>query len=466
MLELTGRTWPTPGGAPRRSFLKIGSLGIGAAGLGGLSLADIMASRAAAATNSAPQAKAAKPKKNDTAVILFWMAGGPSQNDTFDPKPDAPEIVRGPFKAIDTAVPGMRFTDQLPQLAKIADKLSIVRSLHHNLSVHDDASHYVQTGAPLLFAREQGQKQPAQGSVVAHLRGATKPGVPPYVCIPEGYSSKKGFYQNAVYLGAGYNPVAGGGDPKYGNYKLPEFSLPAELTFERIGDRRSLTDSLNALARQVDRDPTVAALDDARRQAYDLVSGAAAREAFDLSREPEALRDRYGRHFWGQSALLARRLVEAGSTFVTINLYEADVDWWDDHTTVEANLRKRLPRFDQSLATLIADLHDRGLAERVVVAAFGEFGRSPKIDAKGAGRGHWPGAMSALLSGGGLKSGQVVGSTTADGGAPQDRPLGPGDLAATIYRALGIDHEQFIYDRLKRPHRVLNEGAPIAELFG
>jgi uncharacterized protein (DUF1501 family) len=163
---------------------------------------------------------------------------------------------------------------------------------------------------------------------------------------------------------------------------------------------------------------------------------------------------------------LARRLVEAGVTFVTINLYEADVDWWDDHTAIEKGLSKRMPRFDQSLSTLIGDLHDRGLAERVLVGAFGEFGRSPKIDSTGAGRGHWPRAMSALLSGGGLKMGQVVGSTTADGGVPQDRPLGPGDLLATIYRALGIDHDQFFRDPLNRPIRVLERGAPIRELIG
>lgn len=463
MLELSGRNWPTTAGLARRSFLKIGSVGLGAGGFGGfggLSLPDLMAQRAAAAT-----VKPGTPAKNDTAVILFWMAGGPSQNDTFDPKPDAPEIVRGPFKTIETAVPGMRFTDQLPHLAKVADKLSVIRSIHHTHSVHDDASHWIQTGSPLLFARENGQKQPAQGAVVSKLRGSCKPGVPPYVCIPEAYSSRRGFYQNAAFLGARHNPVAGGGDPQYGKYKLPEFTLPADLTFQRIGDRRALNDSLNALSRQVDRSPDVAALDDTRRQAYDLVSGAAAREAFDLSHEPDALRDRYGRHFWGQSALLARRLVEAGVTFITINLYEADVDWWDDHEKVEVGLKRRLPKFDQSLAALIADLHDRGLAERVLVGAFGEFGRSPKVDAKG-GRGHWPGAMSAVLSGGGLKSGQVVGSTTADGGAPKDRPLGPGDLAATMYRALGIDHEQFIYDAQNRPHKVLGEGTPIAELFG
>ena len=205
-------------------------------------------------------------------------------------------------------------------------------------------------------------------------------------------------------------------------------------------------------------------MDQMQQRAFELVTGSQARAAFDLSLEPDALRDKYGRHFWGQSALLARRLVEAGVTFVTINLYEADVDWWDDHTTIEKNLQKRLPKYDQALCALIEDLHARGLTERVLVAAFGEFGRSPRID-KGAGRGHWPGAMTALLSGGGIKGGQVVGSTNADGGRVKDRPLGPGDLLATMYRVLGIDHELALTDRQSRPVRLVETGQPIAELF-
>ena len=392
------------------------------------------------------------------------MAGGPSHIDTFDPKPDAPAEVRGSFAAIDTTVPGMKFTDQLPLLAARAKRLSIVRSLHHSLGVHDDASHWVQTGMPLLQAREQGQKHPCQGSVVSQIRGPVAPGMPAYVCIPEGYSTAKGFYQRSAQLGPAYNPVAGGGDPSLGNYKLPEFSLPADLTMSRIDDRRELSASLDQLAQRVDESPAVAGLDASRRMAYDLVTGPQARAAFDLSSEPASLRDRYGRHFWGQSALLARRLIEAGVTFVTINLYEADVDWWDDHESIEKNLRKRMPKFDQSMAALIDDLQERGLAERVLVGAFGEFGRGPRLDAK-AGRGHWPRAMSAMLSGGGLKMGQVVGSTTADGGEPRDRPLSPNDLLATIYRALGIDHEQFFRDALNRPIKVLDHGAPIRELI-
>lgn len=452
MLELRGRSWITPHGIERRSFLKVGALG-----LGGPNLPDLLAYQAAAASP-------ARATRGDTAVILFWMAGGPSHHETFDPKPEATEAIRGPFAAIDTSVTGLRVSEQLPRLAQVAEQFSLVRSLHHEHAVHDDASHWVQTGMPLLGARERGQQHPCQGAVTSHLRGARAAGVPPYVCIPESYSSRQGFYQHAAFLGPRHLPINGGGEPSLGNYRLPEFVLPAELTFQRIEDRRLLQVQLDQLARSVEQSEPVAALHEARQKAYELVTGPRAREAFDLSREPATLRDRYGAHFWGQSALLARRLVEAGVTFVTINLYERDVDWWDDHTTIEKNLRKRLPRFDQSLATLIADLKERGLANQVLVAAFGEFGRSPRIDA-GAGRGHWPRAMSALLSGGGLRGGQVVGATTNDGGEPRDRPLRPADLLATIYHALGIDHEQFLRDQQNRPIRVLEGGEPIRELM-
>jgi uncharacterized protein (DUF1501 family) len=188
------------------------------------------------------------------------------------------------------------------------------------------------------------------------------------------------------------------------------------------------------------------------------------RQAFDLAQEPAPLHEKYGRHPWGQAALLARRLVERGVTFVTINHYEADVDWWDDHSNIEKNLTRRLPLYDQALGTLLEDIHERGLARSVLVVACGEFGRSPRIDQQ-AGRGHWPRAMSALLSGGGLKEGQVIGATTADGGEPRDRPLGPGDLLATIYRVLGIDPFQALPDHQGRPVRLVDAGQPIAELF-
>ena len=449
MLELRGRTFRMCDGVDRRSFLKVGALG-----LPGLGLSEILAAR---------QAQAAADRK-DTAVILFWMAGGPSHLETYDMKPQAPDAVRGPFNPIQTYVPGLQLCELLPRHVAVSDKISIIRSLRHDLSVHDDASHWVQTGYPLLQARARGQQNPAQGAVVSCLRGANQPGMPAYVCIPERYSSPRGFYQSPAFLSSRYEAVNAGGDPALGNYRRPEFTMPAELPLARLQDRRRLLQAVDGLAARAEQSGVVEGMNEVQRQAFELVSGPRAREAFDATREPAALHERYGRHAWGQAALLSRRLVEAGVTFVTINLYEADVDWWDDHTTIEKNMRNRLPKFDQALATLISDLHDRGLGERVLVAAFGEFGRGPRID-QGAGRGHWPRAMSALLSGGGIQGGRIIGSTTPDGGDPADRVLGPGDLLATIYRSLGIDSETMLPDRQNRPIRLVEAGQPIDELF-
>jgi hypothetical protein len=449
MLEIRGRSGRLCDGLRRRSFLKLGGLG-----LGGLTLPELLRIR---------QAQAA-PARRETSVILFWMAGGPSHIDTYDMKPTATDAIRGPFLPIATNLPGLEVCDLMPRHTEIADKLAVVRSLRHQHSVHDDASHWVQTGYPLLNARERKQQQPAQGAVVSALRGPNRPGLPAYVCIPEDYRTHLGFYQAATYLGAKHNALNAGGDPTLGKYRLPEFALPEGMSLERLQQRRELFGTMDRLVQHAESSGALQAMDQMQQQAFDLVTGARAREAFDLSREPQALRDKYGRHAFGQSALLARRMVEAGVTFVTINLYEKDVDWWDDHYTIEKNLRKRLPPYDCALATLIEDLHVRGLSEQVLVVACGEFGRAPRID-NNAGRGHWPRAMTAVLSGGGIKAGQIIGGTTADGGEPSQRPLGPGDLLASIYQTLGINHEQTVPDLQNRPIRLVDEGQPIAELF-
>ncbi|MBM4003598.1 MAG: DUF1501 domain-containing protein [Planctomycetes bacterium] len=439
----------------RRGFLRFGSLGFA-----GFSLADWLRSQ-----KNALGADASQRSRNPRSIILFWMAGGPSHLDMYDLKPDAPAEVRGPFRPIDTRLPGLQVCELMPRHAAIADRLAVVRSISHEHGNHDDASHWMQTGYPLLDARQRGQTHPCQGSVIAALRGANQTDMPPYVCIPEDYRRHLGFYQSAAYLSSRFNAVNAGGDPSLGNYRPPDFRLPEELTLDRLHDRRLLRQSFDQFRRTLGASEAYAALDDSYREAIDLITGRRAREAFDLAAEPDALKQRYGRHAYGQSALLARRLVQAGVTFVTINLYEKDVDWWDDHYTIEVNLRKRLPLYDQALAALIEDLDDRGMSQDVMVAAFGEFGRAPRIDA-GAGRGHWPGAMAAVLCGGGIRGGQIVGSTTADGGRPLDRPLTPGCLLATMYHAIGVDPDQSLPDRQNRPVPLLPEGQPIRELVG
>ena len=449
-MQITAKADIQRSGIDRRSVLQLGTLAL--AGLTGSNLTTSQVAQGGA--DRAPR----------TSVILLWMAGGPSHIDMYDMKPQAPAEIRGPFQTIHTNQPGIDVCELLPRHAAIGDKLTVIRSLHHHLGVHDDASHWVQTGYPLLQARERGQQQPCQGSVAAKLCGSVQEGVPPYVCVPEDYRSHMGFYQAATYLGSRYNAVNGGGDPATGKYRPPEFQLPTEINLERFAGRRALLKAFDQSIRQIESTGRLGEMDENQRQAFDLISSSKSREIFDVTQEADATRERYGRHGWGQATLMARRLVEAGVTFVTVNLYEKDVDWWDDHYVIEKNLRKRLPIYDQALSALIEDLQERGLSERVLVVACGEFGRAPRID-QHAGRGHWPRAMHAVLSGGGIKMGQVIGSTTSNGGEPADRPLGPGDLLASIYRVLGIDHNTYLPDAQERPLRLVEQGEPIEELF-
>jgi len=445
MLTIPGPAGRLCDGVGRRGFLKIGALG-----LGGLSLADPVPVGAA---------------ENRVSVIVFFMAGGPSHIDTYDMKPEAPAEVRGPFRPLRTPVPGLEVCELLPRHVPIARHLAVVRSFTHDLSVHDDATHWVQTGYPLLNARARGQQQPSQGAVVAALRGPNHPDAPAYACVPEDYRTHLGFYEGPAFLGEPYAALNTGVDPTLSRYRAPEFLLPAHLTLERLERRRGLLDTVDGWLSEAECHGALQELGRVRRQAFQLITGSRVREALNLSRESDAVRDRYGRHLYGQSALLSRRLVEAGATYVTINLYQKDVDWWDDHYTIEKNLRQRLPVFDQAFASLIEDLADRGLLERTLVVACGEFGRSPRIDAQ-AGRGHWPKAMSAVFAGGGVRGGQVVGATTADGGEPAERAVGPGHLLATIYHALGMHWGQSLRDRQGKVVPLVPQGEPLRELFG
>lgn len=432
----------------RRAVLRVGAFGVG-----GLTIEHLLRLR---------EADAALPKRAKSA-ILFWMAGGPSHIDMYDMKPHAPAEVRGPFRPIETNLPGLLVNEHMPHHARIADKLAVIRSISHDHAVHDDGSHWMQTGRPQLNARAAGQQYPCEGSVVAYLRGPNREGMPAYVCIPEDYQTHLGFFQTAAYLGKRYDAFNAASDPNNRKYGGPAFMLPEDVTPARLSDRRGLLAQIDRFRQRSDHDFALRDADQVQRQAFDMIGSERARAAFDLEGESAATRDLYGEHAWGQAALLARRLVEAGVAFVTINLYEKDVDWWDDHYTIEPNLVKRLPRYDQAFSALVRDVHDRGLQEQVLVAAYGEFGRAPRIDSN-AGRGHWPKAMSVVLSGGGIKTGQIVGSTTKDGAEPHERPLGPGDLLATIYHSLGINHRLTTPDRLGREIPIVPQGSPIQEL--
>jgi len=428
----------------RREFLRLGSLAAG-----GLSLVDILRQRAQAQDGG-----------KDTAVIQVFLCGGPSQHDTFDPKPLAPAECR-PFDSIQTVMPGVCVTEFFPRLAAIFDEFSVVRSVSHGDGSHNHSVHWLQTGHypnKLVFGENQ---YPATGATIARYRGANSPGMPPNVAIPEGF-----YYSTASYLGARYNPMEVG-DPNKPDFSVSNLKLIDGITTNRLDDRLRILRGLDRFRRDVDTHGQFAAMDAFHVSAYDMISGPAVRRAFDISSEDPRLRDRYGRTRLGQACLLARRLVEAGVTFVNVKDYEFFE--WDLHGTVGGpgieGTKTKGPHLDMALSSLILDLKERGLLDRVLVQVFGEFGRTPNINTT-AGRDHWGNVFTALFAGGGLRHGQVIGSSDAKGALPLDRPLGPTDLLATMYRFLGISTELTSSDFSGRPIPLLPSGEPIREMFG
>ena len=436
MLDLFGAR----NGLSRRSFLRVGALG-----LGGLTLPDLLRHKARAAILG--------EKTRDTAVIQVFLDGGPSHIDTYDPKPNAPKEFRGEFKPIATRVPGVSLCELFPRQAQVMDKLAIVRGLHHDTSDHGSGSHWVLTGFPPTQPGQRGNERPSVGSIVARMRGANHRGLPAYLAIPDAPA-----FGHSAYLGSGYNPFSLGGDPN-AEPRIRNLTMPGGLTLDRLDDRHGLLAQLDRLDRQRDAWGAMAGMDRFTADAYEMVTGPRARKAFDLAREDPRLRDRYGRTSIGQGCLLARRLVEAGVTFVTIN--EGN---WDHHGQVFSSCRRQLPPLDAALASLVEDLHDRGLADRVRVLVWGEFGRTPRVNGA-SGRDHWPGAMSALVAGGGLRMGQTIGATNTKAEAPVDRALRPEDLLRTVYTVLGIDPTHEFLNESGRPMAILSEGKPIAELL-
>jgi hypothetical protein len=455
----------------RRNMLKAGL-----AGMAGLSLPELLRIRAEAVERGQPTRR--------KSVILLWMAGGPSHIDTWDPKPGRPSNNRGPFSTISTAVPGVTVCEHLPKQAAMMDRFTVIRSVDPRKSSHQP-NQVMQTGDRKAAPRTNpiGDKSPAIGSVVAKLRGANHPAMPPYVV----FMKHPTHVAWSGYLGKRYDPLVGNkatvlpqydllGKPLNRKSGADMFRLPTGLSQDRLYDRHKLTEDLDRLRSGLDLSGSMDALDIYQQQAFDMVLGRRAQQAFDLSREPVAMRDRYGDHLWCQQALLARRLVESGVSFVTLDLsYHTASGTWDNHGIpggvyggISKGLKPLLPLFDHLLTTLVSDLEQRGLLDEVLVIAMGEFGRTPNMGTQNSvdGRNHWPVVMSMCMAGGGLRHGQVIGASERDGGHIKNRPVTPADLAATIYRHMGVPLDATYSDPRGRPHYIVQEnGKPLPELF-
>ncbi len=421
-------------------------------------------------------ARAAARTTPDTSVILVYCLGGASHLETYDPKPDGPAESRSVFRPIPTCVPGMSVCELLPLHARVADRFSLVRSLNHKVNIHNDGSITVLTGKeptvldPTSTAMSE---HPDFGMITSKLRGPHRDSLPPYVSAPGPFHMTR-----PNYLGPGHQAFATG-DVSRPVSMAPQLALRG-VSPRGLEDRRLLLEQLDRACADLDRAAATQALDQFRQQAYGVLTSPAVARAFDLEREPSKLRDRYGRHLWGQACLLARRLAEAGTAVVSViaNTPENGPRFtnWDDHPGNAMRpghfgeyMRVRLPYFDQAVSALIEDIFARGLDHKVLVVVMGEFGRTPKLRVgppdQSIGRDHWPDAYSALVSGGGLRMGQVVGATNRLGEFPTDTPVTPQDFLATIYRHLGIDPGQTLTDSLGRPVPILPHGEPIRQLL-
>lgn len=448
-----------PGPLKRREFMRVGTLA-----LGGLTLPALLQKRAEAGT-----------LRSETSVILFWMWGGPSQLETWDMKPDAPREYRGPLHPISTNVPGIDVCEYMPLQAQMADRFSLIRSLHHDMSAHNDGSIEMLTGKTPAVPDPTSQahsNHPDFGMIASRLRPARPDGMPQYVGV-----QRAPFMTRPGYLGVSHRAFETG-DPSHPDFAPRNLTLATGVNNQRLDDRRSLLRQFDEFHRTYAAAGT--GVDRFRDAAFSILTSPRVADAFDLSKEPPKLRDRYGRHRWGQSCLLARRLAEAGTAVINVDATAPNDTTkhfsWDDHAGafhLDYAQRERLPQMDQALTALIEDLHNRGLNENVLVIACGEFGRTPRVthapknfsDQIGLGRDHWPNAFSALIAGGGLRMGQVVGQTTSKAEYPMQDPVTPQDLLATVYRHLEIDSRHEFINFSGRPVPVLLGGRPISRLL-
>jgi hypothetical protein len=424
----------------RRDFLHAGALTTL-----GLTLPGFLAQKAAGAVQD-----------NDVNAIMLFLVGGPSQIDTWDPKPKAPDEIRGPFKAIDTNVPGIQISEIFPKMAKHADKYSLIRSCYHTATaVHDTGHQMMQTGR--LFTG--GVEHPHEGCVLGYLKGG-RGEMPAHVLIPKPIGRTGGNLphgQSAGYLGKQYDPFVLNADPNDKNFTVPDLLPPDYISSIRAGRRQRMRDAVEGEMAAFEKQAQAKQMDDNFNLAYRLMSSPEAREAFALDKEPVSVRDRYGRTRFGQSCLLARRLIERGVRFVTVNMFETVFDeiTWDIHgsrpfTDITEMARLVAPNFDQAYSALLEDLSNRGMLKTTIVTALGEFGRTPKINPAG-GRDHHPGVWTMLIGGGPIQGGRVVGESDELGYFPKSRPVSPGEVAATIYQGLGLDPHRELPGPQSRP---------------
>lgn len=444
-------------GVSRRAALHAGALT-----LGGLSLSQLLALESHAASRAA-----------DKSVILVWLDGGPSQIESYDPKPDAPVEYRGPFEAIATNLPGVHVCQLVAEQAKIADKLAFIRSVHHGTGDHFAGAHWMLTGRFGATTASPAIRFPSLGACVSRLCGPRQPGLPAYVGLPAAESVYLfPGYHGAAYLGGAFNPFDVDTESKYlhHSYKVnvgaPKcFSHAANVDGQRVADRGDLLQSLDRWRRQVDTLASMNAYDRFQQEAISLIASGKATEAFDVSREPQTTIERYGDNPWGRYTLMARRLVEAGVRFVTV-----DMPHWDHHSSLVQGHAPNMMAMDRAVAALVGELAERNRLDDVLVLVMGEFGRTPRIN-KGLpndpipGRDHWGDAISVMMAGGGLKGGVVVGATNPRAEHPIERPLDPQDILATVYRVLGVDPQTSFPDHAGRPVPLVSIGKPIAELF-
>ncbi|HWB98497.1 MAG TPA: DUF1501 domain-containing protein [Bryobacteraceae bacterium] len=445
-------------GLRRRDFLHAGSLSFL-----GLSLPEWFGWRAKGAVEEG---------KKDKNCIMLFLVGGPSQLDTWDMKPNAPVEIRGPYKPIHTNVPGIEVSENFPRMAKHADKYAVIRSVYHTAAaVHDTGHQMMQTGR--LF--QGGVEYPHIGCVLSKYKGPNGD-VPPHVLLPRPIGNTGGNMphgQSAGFLGKTFDPFVLNADPSDPNFKVPDMLPPDYLSALRVDRRRNWREMIDKTVSKFETSQDARLLDTTFHQAYTLMSSQKAREAFELHKETDQVREKYGLNRFGQSCLLARRLVEAGVRFCTVNMFETVFDeiTWDIHgskpfSPISCYRDLVGPMFDMAYSSLLEDLKQRGMLENTMVLAMGEFGRTPKINPAG-GRDHWPQCWSILMGGGGLKGGQVIGSSDDIGATPKDRPVTPAEVAATSYKGLGISLDLELPGAQGRPIPLVERGVePIRELFG